>query len=266
MKIIMYMILGLIQGFTEPIPVSSSGHLVIFNALLNVEELNDLNFEIFVNFGSFIAICLFYRKEIISIIKDFFMYIKTKDKKYEVNYKYAWLIVIGTIPAGIVGILAKDIIESIASVKIVGVSLLITAMMLFMVKDIKGEKKKENMTFKDAIVIGLFQVIALFPGISRSGSTLVGGMSRNLERNAAFKYSFMLYLPISVATMLLGVLDVLENPISNTLILPYILGMIAAGILTYFSIGWFKNIMEKGKLKYFVYYCLIMGIITILFI
>lgn len=266
MKIIMYMILGLIQGFTEPIPVSSSGHLVIFNALLNVEELNDLNFEIFVNFGSFIAICLFYRKEIISIIKDFFMYIKTKDKKYEINYKYAWLIVIGTIPAGIVGILAKDIIESISSVKIVGVSLLITAMMLFMVKDIKGEKKKENMTFKDAIIIGLFQVIALFPGISRSGSTLVGGMSRNLERDAAFKYSFMLYLPISVATMLLGVLDVLENPISNTLILPYILGMIAAGILTYFSIGWFKNIMEKGKLKYFVYYCLIMGIITILFI
>ena len=116
MKLIMYMILGLIQGFTEPIPVSSSGHLVIFNALLNVEELNDLNFEIFVNFGSFIAICFFYRKEIIDIIKDFFMYIKTKDKKYEINYKYAWLILteaidsiisfasIPTIPAGIVPI------------------------------------------------------------------------------------------------------------------------------------------------------------------
>ena len=266
MKLIMYMILGLIQGFTEPIPVSSSGHLVIFNALLNVEELNDLNFEIFVNFGSFIAICFFYRKEIIDIIKDFFMYIKTKDKKYEINYKYAWLIVIGTIPAGIVGILAKDIIESIASVKIVGVSLLITAIMLFMVKDIKGEKEKKDMTFKDALVVGLFQVIALFPGISRSGSTLVGGMSRNLERETAFKYSFMLYLPISVATMLLGVLDVIENPISNTLILPYILGMITAGILTYFSIRWFKDIMQKGKLKYFVYYCLVMGIITILFI
>lgn len=266
MKLIMYMILGLIQGFTEPIPVSSSGHLVIFNALLNVEELNDLNFEIFVNFGSFIAICLFYRKEIIDIIKDFFMYIKTKDKKHEINYKYAWLIVIGTIPAGIVGILAKDIIETISSVKIVGVSLLITAMMLFMVKDIKGDKEKKDMTFKDALIIGLFQVIALFPGISRSGSTLVGGMSRNLERETAFKYSFMLYLPISIATMMLGVLDVLENPISNTLIHPYILGMVSAGILTYFSIRWFKDIMQKGKLKYFVYYCLVMGIITILFI
>lgn len=266
MKIIMYMILGLIQGFTEPIPVSSSGHLVIFNSLLNVEELNDLNFEIFVNFGSFIAIFFFYRKEIINIIKDFFMYIKTKEKKYEINYKYAWLIVIGTIPAGIVGIIAKDIIESISSVKIVGISLLITAIMLFMVKDIKGKKEKKDMTFMDALVIGLFQVIALFPGISRSGSTLVGGMSRNLERETAFKYSFMLYLPISVATMLLGVLDLMENPISNTLILPYLLGMLTAGILTYFSIRWFKDIMQKGKLKYFVYYCLIMGIITILFI
>jgi len=122
------------------------------------------------------------------------------------------------------------------------------------------------MTIKDALVIGLFQVIALFPGISRSGSTLVGGMSRNLERETAFKYSFMLYLPISIATMLLGVIDVLENPISNTLILPYILGSVSACILTYFSIRWFKDIMQKGKLKYFVYYCLVMGIITILFI
>ena len=266
MKIIMYMILGIIQGFTEPIPVSSSGHLVIFNALLNVEELQDLNFEIFVNFGSFIAIAYFYRKEIISIIKDFFLYIKTKDTKYKTNYKYAWLIVIGTIPAGIVGILFKDVIESISSPKIVGVSLLITALMLFLVKDIKGKKDKENMSFKDALVVGLFQVIALFPGISRSGSTLVGGMSRNLERKTAFNYSFMLYLPISIATMILGVKDVVENSISTNLLIPYILGAIISCIVTYFSIQWFKNIMEKGKLKYFVYYCLVLGIITILFI
>lgn len=266
MKIIMYMILGLIQGFTEPIPVSSSGHLIIFNALLNVETLQDLNFEIFVNFGSFIAIAYFYRKEITNIIKDFFLYLKTKDKKYSTNYKYAWLIVIGTIPAGIVGILFKDLIESVSSTKIVGISLIITAFMLFLIKDIKGKKNKETMNFKDAIIVGLFQVIALFPGISRSGSTLVGGMSRNLERETAFKYSFMLYLPISIATMILGVKDVIESSISSELLIPYILGAITSCIVTYFSIQWFKNIMEKGKLKYFVYYCLIAGIITILFI
>ena len=266
MNLIMYMILGLIQGFTEPIPVSSSGHLLIFKSILNVNALNDLNFEIFVNFGSFIAIFFFYRKEIINIIKDFFLFIKTKEEKYKTNYKYAWLIVIGTIPAGLVGLLAKDIIESVASVKIVGISLLITSLMLFMVKDIKGNKEKENMNYIDALVIGLFQVIALFPGISRSGSTLVGGMSRNLERDTAFKYSFMLYLPISIATMILGVKDVLENPISTSLLIPYILGMITACIMTYFSIKWFKNVIKQGKLKYFVYYCFIAGIITILFL
>ena len=160
----------------------------------------------------------------------------------------------------------KDLIESISSVKIVGISLLITSLMLFLVKDIKGKKEKKDMNIKDALVVGLFQVIALFPGISRSGSTLVGGMSRNLERQTAFKYSFMLYLPISIATMALGVKDVIENPISSSLIIPYILGSLVACIVTYFSIQWFKNIMEKGKLKYFVYYCFIAGIITILFI
>ncbi len=266
MKLLMYLILGLIQGFTEPIPVSSSGHLVIFNSLLNVEEATDLNFEIFVNFGSFIAIAFFYRKEILNIIKDFFMYIKTKEKGYYSNYKYAWLIVIGTIPAGIVGFLLKDEIEAISTVKVVGISLLITAFMLFLIKDIKGKKEKENMTFMDALVIGLFQVIALFPGISRSGSTLVGGMSRNLSRETAFKYSFMLYLPISIATMLLGVKDVLETGISNTLLLPYTLGMIVSMLVTYLSIKWFKGIVEKGKLKYFIYYCFIVGILVILFV
>lgn len=266
MKLIMYMILGLIQGFTEPIPVSSSGHLVIFNSLLNVEELNDLNFEIFVNFGSFIAIAYFYRKEIIKIVRDFFKYIKTKDINYYTNYKYVWFIIIGTIPAGLVGLLLKDTIESVTNVKIVGVSLLITAIMLFLVKDIKGKKEKEDMTIIDALVVGIFQVIALFPGISRSGSTLVGGMSRNLSKKSAFNFSFMLYLPISIATMILGVKDLLESDISSSLIMPYISGMIVSSIITYFSIRWFKKIIEKGKLKYFIYYCFIVGILVILFL
>ena len=266
MKLIMYMILGLIQGFTETIPVSSSGHLIIFNSLLNVDALKDLNFEIFVNFGSFIAIAFFYRKEIINIIKDFFSYIKTKDKKYHTNYKYAWFIVIGTIPAGIAGLLLKDTIESISITKVVGVCLLITALLLFLVRNIRGTKEKENMTVIDALVVGLFQIIGLFPGISRSGSTLVGGMTRDLSRSTAFNFSFMLYLPISIASMILGVKDVLENPISTSLLLPYILGMIVAAIFTYISIKWFKKIIEKGKLIYFVIYCLLAGLITILFI
>lgn len=266
-KVLQYVFLGIIQGFTEPIPISSSGHLLIFKKLFNFEMLSDINFEIIVNFGSFLAILFLYRKEIIKIITDFFGYIKTKKETYKENYKYAWLIVIGTIPAGIFGIIFKDKIDAISdNVKLVGVALLITACALFLIKDMKGKKEKKEITYFDALIVGLFQVIALFPGISRSGSTVVGAMTRNLNRQAAVNYSFMLYLPISVATMILGVKDLISTPNITDLILPYTLGLIASFIVTYFSAKWFINIMKKGKLGYFSLYCLIVGILVILFL
>ena len=266
-QVLQYVFLGIVQGFTEPIPISSSGHLLIFKELFNFEMLNDMNFEIVVNFGSFIAICFLYRKEIIKIITDFFMFIKTKKDTYKENYKYAWLIVLGTIPAGVVGLILKDTIESISgNVKIIGIALLITALALFIIKDFKGKKEKKEMTVMDAITVGLFQVVALFPGISRSGSTIVGGMSRDLKRETAVNYSFMLYLPISLATMLLGVKDLIETPNISSLVLPYALGMIVSCIVTYFSAKWFINIMKKGKLGYFSIYCLIVGILVVLFL
>lgn len=266
-QVLQYVFLGIVQGFTEPIPISSSGHLLIFKELFNFEMLNDMNFEIVVNFGSFIAICFLYRKEIIKIITDFFMFIKTKKDTYKENYKYAWLIVLGTIPAGIVGLILKNTIESISgNVKIIGIALLITALALFIIKDFKGKKEKKEMTVMDAITVGLFQVVALFPGISRSGSTIVGGMSRDLKRETAVNYSFMLYLPISLATMLLGVKDLIETPNISSLVLPYALGMIVSCIVTYFSAKWFINIMKKGKLGYFSIYCLIVGILVVLFL
>lgn len=265
--ILHYVFLGIMQGFTEPIPISSSGHLLIFRNLFNFDMLNDLNFEIIVNFGSFLAICFLYRKEILKIITDFFKFIKTKNKEYEENYKYAWLIVIGTIPAGIAGFILKDKIDAISNnVKLVGIALLITAFALYLIKDFKGKKNKKDITIKDSIIIGLFQVIALLPGISRSGSTIVGAMTRDLTRNSAVNYSFMLYLPISFATMILGVKDLLQTANLSSLILPYLLGMIASMIVTYFSAKWFLNVMKKGKLGYFSIYCLIVGILVILFL
>ncbi len=265
--LLIYLILGIIQGFTEPIPVSSSGHLVIFKEIFNVEALNDLNFEIFVNFGSFLAIVFIFRQDIAKIIKDFFLYIKTKKREYKNNFKYALLIVIGTIPAGLVGIIAKDFIsEHLNNVKLVGIALLITALFLFLIRKLKGYKDDEQITIFDAIKIGLFQVVALFPGISRSGATLVGGMFSGLKRETAFKFSFMLYIPISLATMALGVKDVVETGIESSLLICYIFGAIVACIVTYFATKWFRGIMLKGKLIYFVYYCLIAGTLVILFL
>lgn len=118
----------------------------------------------------------------------------------------------------------------------------------------------------DAITVGLFQVVALFPGISRSGSTVVGAMTRDFKRSTAVNYSFMLYLPISMATMALGVKDLINTSNIGELVMPYTLGMIASCIVTYFSAKWFINIMKKGKLGYFALYCLIVGILVILFV
>ena len=262
MLLLQYLILGIVQGFTEPLPISSSGHLRIFKSIFNSEVLSDMNFEIMVNFGSLIAILVLYRKEIGSIIKDFFCYLKTKNKKYEVNYKYAWLIVVGTIPAALLGLFVKDFIEEYFTTKLVGAMLIITSILLFMIKDIKGNKEKKDMTVLDALKIGLFQVVALLPGISRSGSTVVGGMKSNLTRETALNFSFMLYIPISIASMFLGVSDLISSGNLNELLIPYTVSMIAAGIVTYFAAKLFIDIMKKGKLIYFSIYCFIVGLVT----
>lgn len=266
-NILEYIILGIIQGITEPLPISSSGHLLIFKKLFKINALKDLNFEIIVNFGSLLAILFLYRKDIIKIIKDFFSYIKTKDEKYKTNYKYAWYIVIATIPAGILGLLLKDKIELISNnIKYIGIALLITALALFIVRKIDGKKDKKDMTYKDAIKIGLFQSIALLPGISRSGSTIVGGLLSDLKKDTAVNFSFMLYIPISIATMVLGVSDLVKTPNISSYLLPYGLGMIASAIFTYYSLKLFINIVKQKKLIYFVIYCLIVGTLVLLFL
>ena len=177
MELIKYVILGIIQGLTEPLPISSSGHLLIFRELFNTNMFNDLNFEVMVNFGSFIAILIIFWKDIVRLVTSFFKYLfadKKEKKKYYEDFKYCMLIVVGSIPVGIIGLIFKDKIEAFASVKEVSFALLITALALFIVKNSKGKKKDNEITYKDAIIIGLFQMCALLPGLSRSGMVLVG--------------------------------------------------------------------------------------------
>ncbi len=264
MLLIQYLILGIIQGFTEPLPISSSGHLKIFKSIFNNYALNDMNFEIIVNFGSLLAILLLYKNEILKIIKDFFNYTITKEKKYEVNFKYAWLIVIGTIPAAICGLFIKDFIEKYFSIKLVGIMLVITSILLFSIRDNKGYKDKEDIKISDSIKIGLIQIFALLPGISRSGSTVYASMKCNLKRETALNYSFMLYIPISIASFILGLSDLFNSNNFKYLFIPYIISMISAAIITYYSAKLFINIMKKGKLIYFSIYCFVVGCLTII--
>ena len=266
--ILWYLILGAVQGFTEPIPVSSSGHVMIINNLLST----DINIEllaIMTNFGSLIAITYLYRERIISLIKDFFSYLRDDKKEAKAGFRYSLFLIIATIPAGIMGLIVTklDLFDFLDNnIKFVGVTLLITALFLFLIRNIKGKKDSKDITIKDAIIIGFFQVIALLPGISRSGATIVGGMFRDLKRETAFDFSFLLYIPISVATAILGIKDLFSSSISTTTLILYIVSTVVAGVITYFATKWFKDIVKKGKLIYFVIYCLIVGILIILFL
>lgn len=275
LKVIEYIVLGIVQGFTEPIPVSSSGHILIVQTIL--EKFNqsiDIDFSllaIITNFGSLIAILLYFRKDILELVKSFFTYIFNKDKRKEnmVNYKYCWLVVIATIPAGVIGLIVVkfgllNFLEE--NVRFVGLMLVVTSLFLFLIKDFKGIKAKQNISFKDAIVIGFAQMVALIPGISRSGATIVGGMFQGLKREVAFNFSFILYIPISIATSILGVKDLLEMSISGSEWLYYIIAALLAGVFTYITTKWFSKIVKEGKLIYFSIYCLILGMLVIIFL
>lgn len=266
-EIIKHIILGIIQGFTEPLPISSSGHVYILRSILNVGELTDLNFEIIVNFGSLIAILLIYYKDIKKLIINFFKYFKVKNEETKNDFKYCILIILGVIPIGIVGFLFKDQIENfLNSTKIIGISFLITALFLYLVRNIKGKKNDNDLTWKDALIIGLVQIIAVIPGISRSGSTLIAALFCNVKRDSALKYSFMLYIPISVGTTLLGIKDLITMPNIHEMMLPYGLGFIASLIVSFFTLRWFMDVVKKGKFIYFSIYCLILGLAILLFL
>lgn len=268
MKLLEYIIFGIIQGLTEPLPISSSGHLVLIKNIFNTSLFSDLNFEIVVNFGSFLAILLIFWKDIVNLIKSFFGYIldKKKRKEYQPGFKYCLLIIIGSIPVGIAGLLLKDKIELLLSgPKILGIAFLITAIALFIVRNAKGTKEDKEITCKDAIIIGLLQVIALFPGISRSGTVLVGCLLCGLSRNASLKYTFMLYFPVSVASMGLGALDIIEAGNLSSLLLPYGLGLLASAFVTYYSYQWLSNWVKKGKLWKFSIYCFILSIFIFIY-
>lgn len=263
MNLLIYIILGIIQGFTEPLPISSSGHLFLFKNIFNTNLFNDLNFEIVANFGSFLAILFIFRKDIIDLVTAFFGYIfkKEKRKQYVFKFKYCLYIIVSTIPVGIVGFLFKNIIEEkLQNVTFLGFAFLITALMLFLIRNKNGNKEDKDITLKDAIIIGLIQMITIMPGISRSGTVLVACLLCGMKRNTALKYTFILYFPISIATMILGVSDLVKAGNLTTLALPYLCGLLSALFVTYFTYRWLTDLVRKGKLWKFSIYCLCLAI------
>lgn len=259
LTLLKYLFLGLFQGFTEPIPISSSGHLEIAQYFFNL-DIKGLSFALLVNTASLLAVLLIYREDIIRLIRNGIAYVTTKDKQAESDFRFIIYLIIGTIPAGVIGILFEDFIDDhLANIKTVGITLIVTGLALWLIRNLRGRKNDAELSYKDAIIVGLAQAAALIPGISRSGATIVAAMGLGMKQETALRFSFLLYIPVSAGGMILGFNDILTDPNLSELALPYAIAFFASLIASYFSLKWFMNIMANGNLKYFAIYCFIVG-------
>lgn len=255
-----YVLLGLVQGITEPLPISSSGHMVIFEQIIGI-NIADLNFKIIVNFGSLLAICFFYRDTIKELAVGTWKYIFKQSKEHKTQFLYVLLVVVATIPTGIIGLLIKDVVDAhLSSILIVGLNLMVTGTLLMIIHFASKKTTREKVTIWDAIWMGLFQAIALLPGISRSGSTSSIGVIRKLNLQDALRFSFMMYIPASLASLFLSLLDIQFNQI---FILGYLGAFVVSLLGTFFAIKFFFKMVKKDNLIYFSFYTLTIGAIVL---
>ena len=268
-ELLKFILLAVIQGISEVLPISSSGHLQIVQEMLGMDT-SSLTVSIFLHLGSLVAMIVFYRKLVFSIIGNSIKYVFKSSERNDTNKNYLkllFMIVIACIPAGLIGLLFKNKIESIfANTIFIGINLIITGCLLFLQKYIKGKKSLDRMNWLDAIIIGLFQTIGILPGISRSGITTIGGKVSKLQDEDAINFAFLLFIPVTLGTGLLEVVDIIKGDLvlSSNDILLYIVGIIISGLVTYIALSLLLKIIKKGKLHYFAYYCFAVGLAVII--
>ncbi|HSP23296.1 MAG TPA: undecaprenyl-diphosphate phosphatase [Planococcus sp. (in: firmicutes)] len=263
---IKFLLLGLFQGLTEPIPISSSGHLLIAQYFLDVEiEGSTSTFALLVNSASLIAVLIIYRTDIHRLVINGFMYLTVKNEENKRDFMFLLYLVIATIPAAIIGLLFQDAIDELLSTVVtVGVTLVITGVGLWLIRNMRGQRKDGSLSVKDALIIGGAQAVALIPGISRSGATIVAAMARGINQETALRFSFLLFIPISLGGAVLSISDIVNDSNLSQMAVPYIMAFLGSLVASYFSLKWFMNIMAKGQLKYFALYCFIVGPLVIL--
>lgn len=262
MTIFEAIVLGIIQGLTEYLPVSSSGHLAIGSALFGIETEDNLVFTVMVHVATVLSTLVILWKEISWIFNGLFKFKMNDETRYVIN------ILISMVPIAIVGFLFKDSVESMFSsgVLIVGIMLLVTAILLSLTHYIKP-RQKDKISMRDALIIGLSQAIAVVPGLSRSGTTIATGLLLGNKKESLAQFSFLMVIPPILGEALLDVIKLSQGmnvtgSISNTAL---IAGFLAAFISGCIACKWMINIVKKGKLIYFAIYCALIGAATILF-
>lgn len=259
-----YLALGIFQGFTEPIPVSSSGHLVLLQHFLRI-EIEGLSFEVLVNFASLFAVLVIYRHDLVKLFFGFFRFIFKKDQSARSDFRFGMYIIIATIPAAVIALLFEDWIADIFKhIRVIAITLSVTGVALWFIRNLKGIKRDNDITLREVIVVGLAQAVALIPGISRSGATIVAAMSLGWSQQTALRFSFFLFIPISIGGGILAISDLVQDPNIKQLFIPYSLAFIGSFVASYFSLKWFMNIMKKGKLVYFALYCFIVSAVLLI--
>lgn len=263
MNIFQSILLGIVQGLTEFLPVSSSGHLVIVPRLLGWQIPPDqaFVFDVLVQVATLVAVITFFWRDLVDIIRAWLLGLVSRRPFESQGARLGWNLILATIPAGLLGLALKDRIEAaFNSLVATGVFLLVTAVLL-LTAEIAGRRNRcfEQMTWKDALMMGLFQAIAIFPGVSRSGSTMTGGMIRSLDRQSAARFSFLMSIPIMLAAGLLATLDMLNIPNLGSLLPVFIPGFITAAVVGYVSIRWLLRYITHHPLYVFAIYCAVVG-------
>lgn len=268
MTIFQSIILGFVQGLTEFLPISSSAHLVIVPYLLNWQIPPQIAFvfDVLVQVATLVAVVAFFWRDILEIIRAFIHGLVTKDPFAEQNARLGWLLLAATIPAGLLGLFISDLVEgAFNNPTTTAIFLFVTAALLVLAEKVgKRNRQLNQMGWWDAIWIGLFQALAIFPGISRSGATITGAMTHNFDRTTAARFSFLMSIPIMLAAGLMTSIDLLNSPASLSLILVYIPGFITAAITGYLSIRWLLHYLLGHSLVDFAIYCVILGTITLM--
>lgn len=268
MSIFQAFILGVIQGLTEFLPISSSAHLVLAPYLLGwkIPESQVFSFDVLVQMGTLVAVILYFRKEILDIAQAWLSGLLHRQPFYNAHARMGWYLILATVPAGLFGLLLKDLVERAFNSPIATAWFLLITALLLWAAEIIGKRNRtiEAITWKDALWIGCFQVLSVFPGISRSGSTIAGGLTRNLERRDAGRFAFLMAIPVMTAAGLLSLLDLIRLPSLGAFLPVLAVGFVTSALVGYFSIQWLLSFLARRSLKLFAVYCALLATIVLL--
>ena len=269
MTILQAFFLGVIQGLTEFIPVSSTAHLMIAEKLLGIPfDDRTFAFSVIIQLGTVIAMLAFFWKDIWQIAKAFFLGVVLRKPFNDLHARLGWLVVIATIPALVVGFALQKIVHSNFEQPFLqaGFRLLLTAVLLIMVEYFdKRTRSLESATWQDALTVGFFQVLAIFPGASRSGSTIAGGMVRGFDRPSAARFAFLMSGPILLAAGLYETILVIIQPNTTEFLPILIVGFVTSAIVGWMAVKWLINYLSKNSMYVFAVYCAVVGALLLIF-